>query len=90
MYFIVRYNWLQDRLTNKCSVGFFRVLNDAKKFSSFYLPFDKNRNTVAIVKAEEGAIDYSYPVEVFAWSDYLECWVPVEEDDIRRQVTLTY
>lgn len=90
MYFIVRYNWLNDRLTDKCSVGFFASLKDAKKFSSFYLPYDKNRNTVAIVRVEEGMIDYSYPVEVFEWSEYLEVYVPIIEDDIRRHVTLTY
>ena len=90
MYFIVRYNWLCDKLTNKCSVGFFRSLRDAKKFSSFYLPYDKNRNTVAIVYVEEGVIEYSHPVEVFDWSDYFSLYIPVEETDIRRRVTITY
>ena len=90
MYFIVRYNWLQDKLTNKCSVGFFRSLKDAKKFSSFYLPYDKERNTVAIVYVPEGAIDYSFPVEVFEWNSYFEVYIPVEEEDLRRRVTITY
>ena len=36
MYFIVRYNW-QDKLTNKCSVGFFKSLKNAIKFVTFYI-----------------------------------------------------
>ena len=51
MYFIVRYNWSDETsLTNKCSVGFFRSLKDAKRFITLNLPFDKDRNTVAILK----------------------------------------
>ena len=69
---------------------FFRSLRDAKKFSSFYLPYDKNRNTVAIVYVEEGAIEYSHPVEVFDWSDYFSLYIPVEKTDIHRRVTIIY
>ena len=90
MYFIVKYNWLQDKLTNKCSVGFFKSLKDAKKFSSFYLPYDKERNTVAIVYVSEGVIDYSFPVEVFEWNSYFEVYIPVDAGDLRRRVTITY
>ena len=89
MYFIVRYNW-QDKLTNKCSVGFFRSLKNASKFCTFNLPYDKTRNTVAIVKCDQGQILYSRPVEVFEWSDTYQVYIPVTENDTRRLVVLTY
>ena len=89
MYFIVRYNW-QDKLTNKCSVGFFRSLKKASKFCTFNLPYDKTRNTVAIVKCEPGQVVYSRPVEVFEWSDIYQIYIPVTDNDTRRLVVLTY
>lgn len=76
MYFIVRYNWIDNKLTNKCSVGFFRSLKKASKYCTFNLPYDKNRNTVAIVKIDEGASYYSRPVEVFEWSDTYQVYIP--------------
>ena len=91
MFFIVKYNWSDETsLTNKCSVGFFRSLKDAKKFVSLKLPFDKNRNTVVILKQKEGMIENSFPVEVYDWSEYYEYYIPVRLDDIRRRVTITY
>ena len=38
----------------------------------------------------EGAIDYSFPVEVFEWSSNYEVYIPVEDEDLRRRVTITY
>ena len=90
MYFIVRYNWLDSKLTNKCSVGFFRSLKRAAKYSTFNLPYDKNRNTVAIVKCDQGSVIYSRPVEVFEWSDTHQVYIPTTDEDTRRLVALTY
>lgn len=90
MYFIVRYNWSDNKLTNKCSVGFFRSLKKASKYCSFNLPYDKNRNTVAIIYQDQGVKDYSRPVEVFQWCDLYEVYVPVLDTDTRRLVVLTY
>ena len=91
MYFIVRYNWSDETsLTNKCSVGFFRSLKKASKYCSFNLPYDKNRNTVAIVKIDEGASYYSRPTEVFEWSDTYQVYIPATDEDTRRLVVLTY
>ena len=89
MYFIVRYNW-SDKLTNKCSVGFFKSLKNAVKFVTFHLPYDNERNTVAIIKQDEGVKDYSRPSEVFEWSETYEVYIPVEDEDTRRFVVTTY
>ena len=90
MYIIVAYNWIKDQLTDRCSVGFFRSLKDAQKFSSLNLTYSINRNTVAIVKLEEGCKDYSFPVEVYAWNEYYQCYIPMAKDDVRRSLTITY
>ena len=89
MYFIVRYNW-SDKLTNKCSVGFFKSLKNAIKFCTCYLPYDNERNTVAIIYQDEGVKDYSLPKEVFEWSDTYELNIPVADEDTRRFVVTTY
>ena len=90
MYFIVRYDWSDNKLTNKCSVGFFKSLKCAKRYCSLYLPYDKTRNTVAIVKCDQGQILYSRPTEVFEWSDTYQVYIPVIDEDTRRLVVLTY
>ena len=90
MYFIVRYNWLNDKLTNKCSVGFFRSLKKASKFCTFSLPYSKMYNTTAIIKCEQGPQCYSRPVEVFEWSGTYQAYFPVVDEDVRRTVVLTY
>ena len=89
MYFIVKYNW-QDKLTDKCTVGFFKSLRKASKCCVYDLPYDRNRNTVAIIKCEQGVKCYSRPVEVFEWSDTYQVYIPVTENDTRRLVVLTY
>lgn len=92
MYFIIRYNWSDDdsKLTNKCSVGFFRSLRDAKKFVIFHLPYNVSCNTVAIVKSEEGYKEYGFPIEVFEWSETYQVYIPVMSRDARRSLTLSY
>ena len=90
MYFIVRYNWIDNKLTDKYSVGFFRSLKNSLKFCTFNLPYDKNRNTVDIVKCDQGPAAYSRPVEVFEWSDTYQVHIPVTDEDTRRLVVLTY
>ena len=90
MFFIVRYNWIDNKLTNKCSVGFFRSLKKTSRYCTFNLPYDKNRNTVAIIKCTQGPIIYSRPVEVFEWSDTYQVYIPVIDTDIRRMNVITY
>ena len=90
MYFIVRYDWSDNKLTNKCSVGFFKSLKSAKRYCSLYLPYDKTRNTVAIVKQKEGPIDEDFPMEVYIWSELLEVYIPALLDDTRRNTMITY
>ena len=92
MYFIIRYNWSNDdsKLTNKCSVGYFRSLRDAKKFVIFHLPYNLTCNTVAIVKSEEGYKEYGFPIEVFEWSETYQVYIPVVPRDARRSLTLSY
>ena len=65
MYFIVRYNWIDCKLTNKCSVGFFRSLKKAKKFISLYLNQKDSRNTIAIVRINQGHKTYNFPLVVY-------------------------
>ena len=90
MYFIVRYNWSDNKLTNKRSVGFFKSLKKAKRFCSLYLPYDKERNTLIIVKQKEGPLDESFPVEVYIWSELLEVYIPALLDDTRRNMMVSY
>ena len=89
MYFVVRYNWINDQLTDRCSVGFFRSLKRAKKFI-LNLPYSVIRNTVAIVKINEGLKDYSFPTEVYSWNEYYQIHIPVLNEDVRRSLTITY
>ena len=90
MYFIVRYNWIDNELTDKCSVGFFKSLKNSLKYCTYNLPYDKNRNTIAIIKQDEGPKDYSRPVEVLEWSDTYQMYIPVIDTDIRLLVVTTY
>lgn len=90
MYFVVRYNWINNKLTDMSSVGFFRELNDAKYFASFVLPMCPKRNTVVIVFIGEGIKDYSKPNEVYEWNDEHFCYMAVAKDDARRNITITY
>ena len=90
MYFILRFNWSDNKLTNKCSVGFFRSLKKAKNFCTYTLTKDKIRNTVAIVKINEGSKTYNFPIEVFEWSDTYQVNIPVLAEDVRRKAIITY
>ena len=65
MYFIVRYNWIDCKLTNKCSVGFFRSLKKAKKYFSLFSKQKDSRNTVAIVRINPGFKTNNFPIEVY-------------------------
>ena len=90
MYFVIRYNWINGELDNKVTTGYFKSLKSARHFCTFSLPYDSQRNTLAIVKLPEGYCQYRLPVEVYDWSDYYECYIPVKMDDIRKRVTMTY
>ena len=91
MYFVIKYNW-SDKLTDKHTVGFFDSLLKAKRFVLSSLRYDRKRNTVAIIYAEEGPApsNWTHPEEVYAWSDTYDIYVPVDDDDVRRKVTLIY
>ena len=90
MYFIVRYNWSDNKLTDKCSVGFFKSLKNSLKYCTYNLPYDANRNTIAIIKQDEGPKDFSRPVEVLEWSEAYQLYIPVADMDIRLLVVTTY
>ena len=90
MYFIVRYNWIDCKLTNKCSVGFFRSLKKAKKFISLYLKQKDSRNTIAIVRINQGHKTYNFPLVVYQWCEVYKQYVLVERSDARRSMVVSY
>jgi hypothetical protein len=91
MYFIVRYNWIDCKLTDKCSVGFFRSLRKAKNYVSLYSKLkDSRRNTIAIVRLNQGHQTYNYPLVVYQWCNVYEQYVEVERIDVRRSMMVTY
>lgn len=90
MFFVIQYNWTGDGIENKRSVGVFRSYSEAKNFSQFVLPYDENRNTVAILYFEDGPVTYSYPKKVYEWNEYYGVYCPLRSDDIRWKATATY
>ena len=90
MYFVARYNWINDQLTDKCPVGFFRSLKRAKKYVDSTMTNDKRRNTIEIVRINEGFQTYNFPTAVYEWSEYYQIYIPVLETDMRRKMVITY
>ena len=90
MYIVVAYNWINDQLTDKCSVGLFRSLKNAKRFCSFGLPYNKSRNTVAILKVATGPKCYSRPVCTMQWCPTYEVYVPIATEDTRSKVVIDW
>ena len=90
MYFIVRYNWIDCKLTDRCSVGFFRSLKKAKKYFNLYSKQKDSRNTAAIVRINPGFKTNNFPIEVYQWCDVYGCYVTVPRADARRCEVLTY
>ncbi len=88
MYFVIRYNYI-DRLTNKCTVGFFSELSDAQELVN-NLTNDPERNIVVIAHYNEGLAYYTRPEAVYRWSDYYQIYVPVVMDDIARRLLIIY
>ena len=90
MYFVVRYNYTNDDVfTDKISVGFFKSCKKAMNFA-LDLSYDQYRNTIAIIKAKPGEFEPVFPIEVFDWSEYYECFIPTRLDDIRRRILTSY
>ena len=90
MYFINKYHWQNDQLTDKCVVGFFRSLRKASYFSRFILSYDDARETVLIVKIQEGVKDCAHPRLVLEWSDYYKVYIPVCRKDPRYKMVVSY
>ena len=90
MYFIVQYNWIANKLTDMKSVGFFRSLKKAKFYLLNNLSFVNSTTTIAIVEIKEGSTDLVFPIEVYDWSEYLGCYIPVRLDDARRRQQMYY
>ena len=89
MYFVIRCNYI-DKLTNKCTVGFFSTLSQARKLVTEDLIQDPKRDLVVIAKYETGLAYYIRPEEVFRWSDAYHCYVPVTKDDIVNKILIKY
>ena len=88
MYFVIRCNYT-DKLTNKCTVGFFSELSDAQALVN-NLTNDPNRNLIVIARFDEGLAHYTRPKEVYRWNDYYQIYIPVILDDIGRRLVITY
>ena len=90
MYFINKYHWQNDQLTDKSVVGFFRILKKASYFSRFILPYDGRHDVVVIYKAQEGVKDYAHPRLVLEWSEYYQLYIPVCRKDPRYKMVVSY
>ena len=90
MYFINKYHWQNDQLTDKSVVGFFRIFKKASYFSRFILPYDGRHNVVVIYKAQEGVKDYAHPRLVLEWSEYYQLYIPVCRKDPRYKMVVSY
>ena len=88
MYFVIRCNYI-DKLTDKCSVGFFSELSDAKQFVNDLI-YDPKRDIVIIARFEQGAAYYTRPTEVYKWSDYYQIYVPCLMDNEARKLLIIY
>lgn len=88
MYFVIRCNYI-DKLTNKCTVGFFSELSDAQELVN-NLTNDPNRNLVVIARFNEGTAYYTHPEEVYMWHDYYQIYVPVVKDNDMRRLMIIY
>ena len=51
---------------------------------------DKRRNTIEIVRINEGFQTYNFPTAVYEWSEYYQIYIPVLETDMRRKMVITY
>ena len=89
MYFIVGYNWLNNRLTDRYTVGFFRSLKKAKSFCS-KLNYPASCNTLAIVRVNQGMRYYNFPIEVYQWCEIYEGYATVLDSDPRRREIVSY
>ena len=92
MYFIIRYNWNINTfaLTNRKTVGYFNTLSKAYDTITKCLPNDTARNTVAIVKIDEGIDQFAQSEISFGWCEQYQCYVPLNDNDPRYKFTLSY